>query len=336
MELGIYTFGDLTRDPATGRAVSPQQRVANMLEIARLADEAGLDVMGVGEHHGTAFVGSSPPTLLAAMAGQTKRIRLTSATTTIGTLDPVRVFQDYAMVDLISGGRVELVLGRGAYTETFPLFGFNLSDYDALFAEKVELFTQLNAQPRLTWSGRFRPPVHNVDVAPRPAQAKLPVWIGAGSNASVMRAAQWGYPLALPMIGGELDQFAQVARAYAQAWAHFRHQDPLKIAHFAHLHVSDDPKVVERFQPYYSSHLEPLFKGPMSEDAYAQLRSPQGSLVIGNVQEVTDKILAQQQAIGSDRFVGQIDIGGQPQADVLKGIELFAGKVAPAVRKALS
>jgi alkanesulfonate monooxygenase SsuD/methylene tetrahydromethanopterin reductase-like flavin-dependent oxidoreductase (luciferase family) len=336
MELGLYTFGDLTIDPHTGQAVSAQERMRQMLELARLADETGLDLIGVGEHHSLKFVNSATATILSAMGAITKRLRLTSASTSISTADPVRTFQEFAMADLVSNGRVEVIFGRGAFTENFPLFGYNLNDYDALFVEKLALFAELNAHERVTWSGRFRPDLHDAEISPRPAQGKLPVWIGAGSPATVARAARLGYPLALPMVGGGLPGYAQIAGHYRDAWAlSGRPVSEIRIATFAHLHVTQTSQQArEDFHPWYSAYLEPLFKGPMPREAYSQMLSPTGALVAGSAQEVIDKILLQHERLGTTRFVGQIDLGGQPFAQVARGLERFAAEVAPAVRKA--
>jgi len=336
MEFGIYTFGDIVPDPKTGRAISGQERMRQMLDMARLADEAGLDIFGVGEHHALRYVNSATATLIAAMAAITKRIRLTSASTLISTADPVRTFQEFATADLVSEGRVEIIFGRGAFLDNFPLFGHDLNDYDELFVEKLGLFAMLNAQERVSWSGRFRPPLHDAEIAPRPAQKQLPVWIGAGSPASIARAAALGYPLALPMVGGSLDKYAQAAALYRQAWQRSgRDARDLRLATFAHLHVTERPQETrEDFYPYYSAYLAPLFKGPMPPAVFAQMLSPQGALLGGSTEEVIDKILAQHEALGTTRCVGQIDIGGQSFARVAKGIEIFATKVAPAVRAA--
>src|SRR5271170_2588732 len=240
MELGIYTFGDMVIDPATGRAASPPERTRQMLEMARLADEAGLDIIGVGEHHGLRYVNSATATLMAAMAAVTKRIRLTSASTLISTADPVRTYQEFATADLVSEGRVEIIFGRGAFLDNFPLFGHDLNDYDELFVEKLGLFAMLNAQERVSWSGRFRPPLHDAEIAPRPAQKQLPVWIGAGSPASIARAAALGYPLALPMVGGNLANYAQAVTLYRQRWQQAgRDARDIRLATFAHLHVTE-------------------------------------------------------------------------------------------------
>ncbi len=198
MELGIYTFGDIVADPHTGRTPSAGERMGQMLDMARLADNAGLDIIGVGEHHGLGFVNSATATTIAAMAAATKRIRLTSASTLLSTADPVRTFQEFATADLVSNGRVEIIFGRGAFNDNFPLFGYDMKDYDALFAEKLGLFAQLNGSDRVTWSGKFRPALNNAEIAPRPAQPKLPVWIGALSQGSVERAAGRCRRLSMP------------------------------------------------------------------------------------------------------------------------------------------
>ncbi|MEQ9946395.1 LLM class flavin-dependent oxidoreductase [Pectobacterium aroidearum] len=338
MELGIYTFGDLVADPHTGRTVSGQERMWQMLELAKLADQAGLDVIGVGEHHGIAFVNSATATTIAAMGAITHRIRLTSASTLLGTADPVRTYQEFATADLISGGRVELIFGRGAFTESFPLFGYALEDYDALFEEKLELFDLLNTQPRVTWSGQFRPALHGAEIAPRAVQDTLPTWIGAGSGPSITRAARRGYPLALPVLGGSIPQYREGARLYHSQ----RSEAGLspgggKIAVYAHLHVTESSRQArEDFFPYYAAYLEPIFKHRMQPSTFEQMLSPTGTFVGGSPNEVIDKILALHEATGNQRFVGQIDIAGQPFTHIARGLELFATQVAPAVRKAVS
>jgi alkanesulfonate monooxygenase SsuD/methylene tetrahydromethanopterin reductase-like flavin-dependent oxidoreductase (luciferase family) len=335
LELGLYTFGDLVADPHTGKHVSPEERMHQMLRMAQLADDAGLDIFGVGEHHGLSYVNSATATMVAAMAAVTKRIRLTSASTSISTADPVRTFAEFATADLVSRGRVELVFGRGAFTDNFPLFGFSLDDYDALFVEKVALFAELNAHPRVSWTGRFRAPLRDAEIAPRPSQSRLPVWIGSGSPMGVVRAATLGYPLAMPMVGGSLQGYAKIVSLYRDAWKEHGHApEELRLAVYSHLHLTESPQQLVDFYPYYSGYLRPLFKGPMPSSVYAQMISPAGALIAGTPDAVIEKILAQREVLGTTRYVGQIDIGGQPFDAVMKGIERFAAYVAPAVRKA--
>ncbi|MGI4871884.1 MAG: LLM class flavin-dependent oxidoreductase [Janthinobacterium lividum] len=334
MELGVYTFGDLVADPKTGRTISAQERMRQLLDLAQLADQTGLDVLGVGEHHGLNFVNSATATTLAAMAAVTKRIRLTSATTLLSTADPVRTFQEFATVDLVSDGRAELIFGRGAFLDNFPLFGFDQQDYDELFVEKLGLFAQLNTQERVSWEGRFRAPLRNAEIAPRPVQPRLPVWIGAGSPGSLARAAALGYPVAMPVLGGSLPGYARLAAFYRQQWAEQQPGRPCQLAVFSHLHLSETARQTqEDFYPYYSAYLEPLFKGPMPKRQYEEMLAPMGSLVGGSPQQVIDKLLLLK-SMGVTRYVGQLDIGGQPFADVAKGLELFMTKVAPALKSA--
>jgi alkanesulfonate monooxygenase SsuD/methylene tetrahydromethanopterin reductase-like flavin-dependent oxidoreductase (luciferase family) len=331
MELGIYTFGDIPADPTSSRRLSPVERMRQMLDMAKLADEAGLDIIGVGEHHSLGFVNSATATTIAAMAAITKRIRLTSASTLLSTADPVRTFQEFATADLVSGGRVEIIFGRGAFTDNFPLFGADLKDYDALFAEKLGLFAELNTRERVTWSGRFRSALVDAEIAPRPAQRSLPVWIGAVSQGSVERAARLGYPLVLPVLGGSIDGYGRLAAYYRHVWqANGRPEKDARVAIFSHLHVTETAQQTQQdFYPYYSAYMKPLFKGAIPPAVYAEMLSPNGSLVGGSVQQVVDKIMSIKEATGAVRYVGQIDIGGQPNADVAKGLELFATKVAP-------
>jgi alkanesulfonate monooxygenase SsuD/methylene tetrahydromethanopterin reductase-like flavin-dependent oxidoreductase (luciferase family) len=264
MRLGIYTFGDLRPDPVTGATLSGTERMRQMLEMAKLADEAGLDLIGVGEHHGLDYVNSAMATTLAAMAAVTKRIRLTSATTLIATADPVRTFQEFATADLVSGGRAEIIVGRGAFSDNYPLFGFDMADYDALFIEKLGLLEELNNASQVTWNGRFRPPLKDSSIAPRPAQPRLPISVGAVSPPTAARAGRLGYRLAMPVLGGAIESYGETARHYRNAWQHHGRTtsgEP-EIMVFGHAHVSEAPDAMGAFYPYYSAYLTPLFKGP--------------------------------------------------------------------------
>src|SRR5438105_4283897 len=239
MELGIYTFAELTPDPATGRTVTPQQRLRDLMEEIELADRVGLDVFGVGEHHRPDFAVSAPAVVLAAASQRTQRIRLTSAVSVLSSDDPVRVFQEFATLDLLSGGRAEIMAGRGSFTESFPLFGYDLDDYDELFAEKLELLLRIRDSERVTWSGRLRAPLNDAVVWPRPLQNPLPVWVAVGGTPqSVVRAGTLGLPMTLAIIGGLPERFVPLAQLYREAARAADHDDALvKLAINTHAFV---------------------------------------------------------------------------------------------------
>lgn len=343
MELGIYSFGDLVPDPRSGAVrVSPQERMGEVLAMAQLADQAGLDLFGLGEHHAPDYTVSATATVLAGIASSTKQIRLTSASTLLSTADPVRTFEEFATVDLISGGRAEIIAGRGAYTDGFALFGYNLNDYDALFAEKIQLLMAINRSEQLTWKGKFRAPLEEAVVLPRPAQARLPIWVGALSPQSVLRAAKLGLPLTMPFLGGSLPIYAQTAALYREAWHEAGH-DPreAKIAVFSHMLLAEtSQRAWQEMLPAYASAVDhALYRHHgrrLPRAAVDQMAAPNGTLLVGSPDELVERILHMHEMLGNLRFVGQIDVGGQPFGQVSKSIELFASKVAPAVRKALS
>jgi probable LLM family oxidoreductase len=339
MELGIYTFAEATPDPSTGHLVPPAQRLRDLIEEIELADEVGLDVFGVGEHHRADYVVSAPAVVLAAAAARTRRIRLTSAVTVLSSDDPVRVFQDFATLDLLSGGRAEIMAGRGSFIESFPLFGYDLKDYDALFAEKLDLLLKLRAGERVTWSGRYRPPLHDQAVYPRPLQDPLPVWVAVGGTPqSVVRAGSLGLPLALAIIGGEPERFAPLASLYREA-ARRAGQDPsrLKIGVNTHAYVAEtSQQAADEFFPPYADVMTKLGRergwGPTTRQHFEALRSPRGALAVGSPQEVVDKILFQHEIFGHDRYIAQFSVGTMPHAKIMRSIELFGTRVAPAVR----
>lgn len=337
MQLGFYTFADLIGNPVTGVPVTAAQRIRDILDYARIADETGLDIVGVGEHHGSGFANSATAATIAAMAAVTKNIRFTSASTQLATADPVRTYQEFATADLVSNGRVELIFGRGAFTENFPLFGYGAEDYDAAFIEKLHLFKLLNNRERVTWSGKYRPPLRDAEIAPRSCQPRLPVSVGALSPGSVARAAELGYPLTIPMVGGSIDRYAQIADHYREVWVRAGHAEAdIRIAGFSHLHVGETSQDTrEGFYPYYSAYMRPFFGGQkMPRQVYDQLLSRDGAFVGGSPEEVVDKLGRIREALGLYRYVGQIDIGGQDRTDVMRGIERLALNVAPALRQA--
>ena len=285
MELGIYSFGDTGRDPATGAAVSAHRRVRELIAEIELADQVGLDVFGVGEHHRPDFSVSAPAMVLAAAAARTRTIRLTSAVTVLGSEDPVRVFQQYATLDLLSDGRAEIMAGRGSFIESFPLFGYDLHDYEPLFAEKLELLLALREQATITWSGRFRAPLDRQTVYPRPVQSPLPVWIAVGGTpASVVRAGTLGLPLAIAIIGGAPAHFRPLAERYRDAATGAGH-DPaaLQLGINSFCYVADtSQRAADEFYPTYAQVMTRLGRergwGPSTRAQYDQLRGPHGSL----------------------------------------------------------
>jgi alkanesulfonate monooxygenase SsuD/methylene tetrahydromethanopterin reductase-like flavin-dependent oxidoreductase (luciferase family) len=338
MELGIYTFRDITPDPNTGRTISIRQRYAEILAAAKLADEAGLDVFGVGEHHRLDIPISSPAAIMAAIAGATKRIRLTSAVTILSTLDPIRVFQDFATVDLLPGGRAEVIAGRGAFIESFALFDDDIADYDALFAEKLDLLLKLNEGERVTWRGRFRAPLSNSQISPRPV-GKLPIWLG-GNPESALRAGDLGLPLILANITRPPANFAGQIAAYRQRHAERGHDaSTLKVAIATHVHVAKDSQTVfKEFYPHYSAYFREHapradLMGEISRDVYEKRTGAAGPILVGSPQQIIDKLIYERELFAHDRFLGQVEIGGLPYAKVAKSIELLATQVLPAMRK---
>jgi probable LLM family oxidoreductase len=339
-EIGLFTFGEITADPATGRPLDPAVRLREFIDLAVLADQAGLDVFGVGEHHRPDFAIASPPVVLAAIAHATAHIRLTSTVTVLSTADPVKVFEDFPAVDLISGGRAEIAAGRGAYTESFPLFGHDLSDYESLFDEKLELLLELNRSERVTWSGRHRAPLRNVGVHPRPVQQQLPVWIAVGGTpASVVRAGRHGLPLYLAILG-EPARFAPLVDLYRATAAQRGAEQGTRVGVTSHFYAERTSQGArETFYPYYSRYIGqnmPSARGRgLPRDAFDQWAAPRGALFAGSPSEIVDKILWEHDLLGHDRFLAQIGLGGLPFADTARSIELLATEVLPAVRKAL-
>lgn len=340
MEIGIYTFGDL---PAGGRGPqAAQQRLKEIVAAAKLADEAGLHVFGVGEHHRSDYAVSAHTVVLGAIAAVTRNIRLTSAVTILSSADPVRVFEDFATLDLLSEGRAELMAGRGAFVESFPLFGFALENYEALYNEKLELLLKLRTDDHITWEGRFRPALGGVEVAPKPTQ-RLPIWIGAGGTPqSAVRAGQAGLPLNLANIGGEPARFKPFIDLYRKTGLAAGHSaEELQVAISGHLHVQkDSQRARDEFFPHYTHYMRHNLPQrdvgwAITPRDYAQLASPHGSLFVGSPQEIADKILYEHELFGHQRFLAQIDIGGMPFAKVVQAIELLAGDVLPTVRRAL-
>jgi probable LLM family oxidoreductase len=340
MELGIYTFAE-TSPERDGRFGGADTRLQNLIEEIELADQVGLDVFGVGEHHRADYAVSSPAVVLGAAAARTKRIRLTSAVTVLGSDDPVRVFQDFATIDLMSAGRAEIMAGRGSFIESFPLFGYDLNDYDELFAEKLDLLLKLRTQERITWSGKHRPALTNIGVYPRPVQQPLPIWIAVGGTPqSVIRAGTLGLPLALAIIGGAPERFAGLIGLYRQAGQRAGHSpETLKVGINSHGFVADTSQ--EAVDTYYPGHSEVMNRigrergwPPQTRVQFEAERSPHGALLVGSVDEVAEKILYEHEIFRHDRFLLQLSVGPMPHAKLMRAIELYGTRVAPIVRAA--
>jgi probable LLM family oxidoreductase len=342
-EIGVYAFAEVTPDPVTGRPVHPADRLRDLIEEAVLADELGLDVFGVGEHHRPEYAVSAPAVVLAAAAARTKRIRLTSAVTVLSSDDPVRVFQDFATLDLLSNGRAEIMAGRGSFIESFPLFGYDLHDYDTLFAEKLDLLLKLRASERVTWSGAHRASIADLGVYPRPVQEPLPVWLAVGGTPqSVVRAGTLGLPLALAIIGGLPERFAPAVELYRDSARRAGH-DPatLRVSINSHTFLATRSQdAADAFFPPYAATMTLIGSergwGAVTREQFEASRSTRGALVVGSPQEVIDKILFQHEIFGHQRFMAQLTVGTMPHATVMRAIELLGTEVAPVVRREIA
>ncbi len=334
MELGLATFADLSAQ------ISPRQRMRDLLEEAELADQVGLDVFAIGEHHRPDFLISSPAVALAAVAARTERIRLSSAVTVLSSDDPVRVFQQFAELDLVSGGRAEIMAGRGSFIESFPLFGYDLDDYDELFAEKLDLLLRIRESERVTWRGHLRSPLDDAGIYPRPLQDPLPVWVAVGgSPQSVVRAGALGLPLTLAIIGGQPERFAPLVALYRQAAAEAGHDAAgLPLAINTHAFVGESSQAADaEFAAPYLAMMNRIGRErgwpPSGRPEYEALRSPRGALAAGSAEQVTEKILFEHELFANSRYVGQMSVGAVAHRDVMRSIELFGTVVAPAVRE---
>jgi probable LLM family oxidoreductase len=341
MELGLATFGDVAPDLQNGTAISPAERLHNLIEEIELADQVGLDVFGVGEHHRADYAVSSPAVVLAAAAARTKRIRLSSAVTVLSSDDPVRVFQQFATLDLLSEGRAEIIVGRGSFIESFPLFGFPLELYDDLFSERLDLLLAIRKAERVRWSGKHRAAIDNLGVYPRPIQDPLPVWVGVGGTPqSAVRAGRLGLPMTIAIIGGMPERFNSFVEKYRMAAERAGHlASTLKVGINSHGFIAQTSQAAgdEFFGPY-SAMMNKIGQergwSPMTRADFDALTSLRGALAVGSPQQVIDKILYQHEIFQHQRFLIQMSVGSMPHREVLKAIELFGEKVAPAVRAA--
>jgi len=342
MQIGISSFGEVAPAHVASRDHAAAQRMQELLALARLADDVGLDVLALGEHHRPDFIISAPEVILAAVAAVTKRIRLSSAVTVLSSADPVRTFQNFATVDLISGGRAEILAGRGSFIESFPLFGHDLQDYDALFVEKLHLLLKINESEVISWQGKHRPSFTEKGVYPRPVQDKLPIWIGVGGTpASVIRAGQLGRPLTIAILGGAPAQyvpFTELYREAAQKAGHNAAQLPLAIN--CHFHAAEtSEQAADEFFPPYSQLMNRVGRergwSPMDRRHFDYLCGPQGPLLVGSPQEIIDKLFYQKKLFNNTRFLAQLVLEGISPESVLRSVGLLGTQVAPAVRAAI-
>ena len=320
--------------------ISPVQRLKDLIETIELADQVGLDVFGLGEHHRPDFLASSPAIILAKAAAFTKSIRLTSAVTVLSSDDPVRVFQDFATLDLLSSGRAEIMVGRGSFVESFPLFGYDLHDYNELFSEKLDLLLKLRDSEHISWSGKHRPKLENLGVYPRPLQEKLPLWVAVGGTPeSVIRAGNLGLPMALAIIGGLPERFASLAELYRQAAQQTGYDlSLLELSINSHGYIADDSQQAsDEFFPSYAQVMTKIGKERgwpgMTREQFESSRSLRGANFVGTSEEVVEKVLFQHEIFGHQRFLLQISVGTMPHEKVMRAIELFGTEVAPIVRK---
>ncbi|RKN85932.1 LLM class flavin-dependent oxidoreductase [Paenibacillus ginsengarvi] len=343
MEIGISTFLEATPDPVTGSVISHAERLRHAVEEIVLADQVGLDVYGIGEHHRADYAGTAPAVVLAAAAAMTKRIRLTSAVTVLSSDDPVRVYQAFSTLDGISNGRAEIMAGRGSFIESFPLFGYSLDDYDELFEEKLELLLAIRASEKVTWRGGHRPAIQNLGVYPRSVQSPLPVWIASGGNPeSAVRAGMLGLPIAFAIIGGMPERFAPLVKLYKQAAARAGHDpESLPIATHSHGFVGETTEqAADAFFPSTQAQMNVIGRErgwpAYDRSAYDAARSLRGALYVGDPEFVAEKIVLLRRNLGVTRFFLHINVGTMPHREVLRAIELLGTKVAPIVHKELA
>jgi alkanesulfonate monooxygenase SsuD/methylene tetrahydromethanopterin reductase-like flavin-dependent oxidoreductase (luciferase family) len=337
MELGIYSFGELVGNPEGISARSIQERFEQVLELAKLADAGGLDVISLGEHHRTDFSMSAPEVVLAAISGVTKRLRLASGVTVLSSQDPVRVFEQFATLAHVSGGRAEIIVGRGAFTESFPLFGYDISDYDELFEEKLLLLLKIRDEPVVSWSGKFRSALHNAEISPRPLQDPLPIWVGIGGTPqSAVRAGYLGLPMVMGFFAGP-EQFVSRVELYHRAAEEGGHDlASLRLGVSGHMYVGKTSQAArDEFYPYYSRYFQQsgasFAANGFPRDAYDSWIAR--GLPVGSPQQVIDAIMQRVELLGIDRFMGQIDVGNLPWAMTSESLELYMTEVAPVIRQ---
>ncbi|MGG9971526.1 LLM class flavin-dependent oxidoreductase [Ferruginibacter sp. SUN002] len=340
MELGIGMFGD--NHFVNGKSLPTGQRLRELIEEIKLMDELGLDFFGIGEHHRPDYAVSVPEIILAAAATVTKKIKLGSAVTVLSSADPVRVYQQFATIDQLSNGRAEITAGRGSFIESFPIYGYDLKDYEGLFEEKLDLLVKINKQQRITWKGNYRAALNDQEILPRAVNDHLNMWVAVGGTPeSVVRAAKLGLPVIFAIIGGAPAQFQPLFQYYRDAYKHFEHDETqLQVGVHMHCFFGEDSKqIVEEYYPLYSGQMDRVGKSrgwpPYQRNQFDFGRTKNGALIIGDANEAIDKILQMQELFGLTRFAAHMDVGGPSHQSLMRSIELYGTKIAPKVREAL-
>lgn len=341
LELGIGMFGDLQIDPHTGKIQSAQQRLQEIIEEVKHMDQVGLDFFGMGEHHRADYAVASPEIILAAASSVTKNIKLGSAVSVISSTDPVKLYKDFATVDLLSNGRAEIMAGRGSFIESFPVFGYDLENYADLFVEKLDLLMKLKSNPTINWTGKFRKSLINQEIYPRHTENGLPIWVAVGgTTSSVIRAGKLGLPVMFAIIGGAWEQFTPLFEMYKQAYEDNGHDmNNFKVGVHMHAFFGENSKEIsDSYYPFYSNQMNRIGASrgwpPYQKNQYDFGRSNLGHLIVGDANESIDKILKIQETFGITRFSAHMDVGSPNHKDMMKSIEIFGEKIAPAVRKA--
>lgn len=336
------TFADMAPETVSEKGTNAHQRIQNLLEEVKLADELGIDVFGLGEHHRDDYSVSSPTTVLGAAAAITKDIKLSSAVTVLSSDDPVRVYQQFATIDLISGGRAEIMAGRGSFIESFPLFGYDLGDYNELFEEKLELLLEINKSEKVNWSGKLRAPIHNLGVYPRAVEGEIPVWLAAGGTpSSAVRAAKLKLPLMLAIIGGLPENFIPFINLYKKtALESGTSAENLQVGINNHVFIGEnDEEIADAFFPHYAQMMDRVGRSrgwqPMSRQQFEFMRSERGSLMVGSVEKVIDKIVLEHEMFGFTRFMAHTSLGTVPHELTMKSIQLYGNEVIPEVKRRL-
>ena len=336
MEFGLYSLGDHTVNPLTGERISAQQRIQELIEMSQLAEQAGIDVFGVGESHQTHFTTQAHTVLLGAIAQATSKIKVTSSSTVLSVSDPVRVYEDFATLDLISDGRAEIVAGRGSRVAAYHLLGVDLQDYEEIFEEKLELLKQINEEDYITWQGAFRAPLKNAQILPQPKHGSLPIWRAVGGPpASAIKAGYMGIPMMLTTLGGPAINFKHSVDAYRETAEENGHDSStLPIGTTSLFYVADTTKeALKGMYPHINSGFEAIRGGGYPKQQFAQAPDTRDALMVGSTQQIIEKLLYQYELYGMQRFMAQLDFGGVPFDKIMKNIEIIGEEIIPAIKK---